>query len=211
MLQKLQSAALLLHPHLDESSLVLRDRIVEVVGTIQRAGLNEFVPLPNAQSPGMECLFCWCDQDGESYILHVAPDGASSNFRDFVAAIGSGGPFGQVALASAGHLVTFALDLERLKMVAYKAVQDVIITSSFGVGPPIQMYTVTATEGAQQLTSEEVDAVRDAVFAWMEVQRDILGDLAEAPGEMEEVGEAEDAGIEPLPAEEEQLEDEADE
>jgi hypothetical protein len=156
----------------------------------------------------LQALFCWLDNAGSPKIFQVSPTGSGSCFRTHRAAIGSGGPFAEVALASLAHLQTHELDLERLKMVAFKAVQDVIFASSWGVGFPIQMYTITPNEGAHRLVVEEINALRDAVVVWAQKQRLVLGELAEAPAaavetqadqalpESEEP-EAPDPGLEP--------------
>jgi hypothetical protein len=68
------------------------------------------------------------------------------------------------------------------------------------------MYTITPANGAQLLSSEEIEAVGDAVFTWMEVQREVLGELGESPVEPQAVGEvqgqeeevAHDVGIDPF-------------
>jgi hypothetical protein len=69
-------------------------------------------------------LFCWCESDGTPRIYQVEPSGSHSCFRTNRAAIGSGGAFAQVVLASVAHLRTNELDLERLKMVAYEAAKQ---------------------------------------------------------------------------------------
>ena len=124
-------------------------------------------------------------------------------FRSHPAAIGSGGAFAQVALASVAHLNTYELDLERLKMVAYKAIYDVIVTSAWGVGWPIQMYTVTPAGGAVFLSVQEIEGVRDGVYGWMEVQRSVLGTLGEEfpeeslAADVESFEDGEPEGLEP--------------
>ena len=166
-------------PHLDAGPFELADQILALTTPLQQAGLAGYVPLPNTQPAMMAALYCWCDAIGIPRIFQVNITGSGSCFRHHRAAIGSGGPFADVALASVGHLRTHELDLERLKMVAYKAIQDVIFTSSWGVGWPIQAYTITPAEGARMIDTQELAAVGDSVQLWLQKQRDVLGALGE--------------------------------
>ncbi len=55
---------------------------------------------------------------------------------------GAGQAAAEVALASVAHLRVHELDLERLQMVAWKSVWDVITTSAYGVGDPIRLSVI---------------------------------------------------------------------
>lgn len=188
---------------LAEQRFQIADGILGVTTPLQRTGLDGHVALPNTQPAMLAALFCWCEGDFR-HIYQVTPTGAGSCFRPYRAAIGSGGPFADVALSSVAHLQTHELDLERLKMVAFKAVQDVILTSSFGVAFPIQMCTVTPNEGVRHLTMEELNPIRDSVGLWMEEQRRILRELGEDPAR---VAAAEEAAVDEAVAEAEAADD----
>jgi 20S proteasome alpha/beta subunit len=171
---------------------------------IQAEGVSSHLALGGAQTPVFAGLFCWYDHAGQPRVWQVAPNVASSQFKGLRAAIGSGQAFAEVALATVAHLRVHELDLQQLQMVAYKSVSDVITSSSFGVGGPINI-AVVQPGAARVLDAEEVTAVGDSVKVWMERQRDVLGELAEVPvAEPDGVARGgdgpEDVGIEPPPA-----------
>jgi hypothetical protein len=65
-------------------------------------------------------------------------------------------------------------------MVAYKAIADAIDVAAVYVGPPIQMYVVSA-DGARPVPREEIEGgLAGSVDAWKARQRETLGPLAPA-------------------------------
>jgi hypothetical protein len=63
-------------------------------------------------------------------------------------------------------------------MVAYRTVADAIDVAAVFLGPPIQMYIVTA-HGARAVPQDEIDGgLADAVELWRTRQREALGALA---------------------------------
>jgi 20S proteasome alpha/beta subunit len=159
----------------------LRDRLGSLVIPIQQAALRDFVPHPGCEPPELACLFCWWDggeRPGRARILSVPRTGADHQFHDVYAAIGSGDIFAALTMRSIAHLGIGDLSLEQAKMVAYRAVADAIDVAALFLGPPLQMYTVTA-DGAAPVPREEIDhGVADAVDLWRARQRETLGPLA---------------------------------
>ncbi len=180
--------------------------IGDVTRPVQLDGRDSHIAFGNAPPPMFAGIFCWYDPDETPCIWQVAPNAASSQFRSRKAAIGSGQPSAEVALASVAHLRVHELDLERLQMVAWKSVFDVITTSAYGVDFPIRL-AVIQPGSARVLNADESSAVRDSVNAWLERQRDVLGALAEVSAPESESAEASasggghesDVGIEPPP------------
>lgn len=159
----------------DPSSWETAKAIEAVTSPIQQTAYS--TKLGAGDAPTFAGIFCWYDADGIPRIYQVYPNVASNQFRvGGRAAVGSGQAFAEVALASVAHLQLQTLDTERLEMVAYKSIYDVIVTSSFGVGWPVNLAVVTPGS-ARLLNTEEVGAVRDSVFAWFERQREALGPL----------------------------------
>jgi hypothetical protein len=76
------------------------------------------------------------------------------------------------------HLGTPELDLEQAKMVAYKAISDAIDVAAVYLGPPIQMYIVTARSATPVPRAEIDGGLADSVDAWKARQRETLGPLA---------------------------------
>lgn len=63
-------------------------------------------------------------------------------------------------------------------MVAYRTVADAIDVAAVYLGPPIQMYVVSAA-GVERVSQDEIDgALADAVELWRARQREVLGALA---------------------------------
>lgn len=81
-------------------------------------------------------------------------------------------------MRSIAHLDSVELSVEQAKMVAYRTVADAIDVAAVYLGPPIQMYVVTAS-GTERIEQEEIDGgLADAVGLWRARQREALGPLA---------------------------------
>jgi proteasome beta subunit len=157
----------------------VRRRLVSVVVPIQQQALRDYVPHPGSEAPDLACIFCWCDRDG-ARILSIPRTGGDHQFHPRYSAIGTGDIFADFAMAAVSPLGTADLSLEQAKMVAYKAIADAIEVAAVYLGPPIQMYAVTAA-GARRVPREEVEGgLADSVEAWKERQRETLGPLAAA-------------------------------
>jgi 20S proteasome alpha/beta subunit len=154
----------------------LRRRLASVVIPLQQAAMRDFVPHPGSEAPELACLFCWCDATGPR-ILSIPRTGSDHQFHARHTAIGSGDIFAELTIRSIVHRGSAQLTLEQAKMVAFKTVSDAIDVAAVYLGPPIQMYVVTA-DGATHVPQEEIDgALSDAVELWKARQRETLGPL----------------------------------
>jgi len=173
-----------LHAHLDaqaprgpEDVETRRARLAGLVIPVQRAALHDFVPLPGASPPELECLFAWHDGT-RGRLLSVPRTGSDHLLHDRFAAIGSGDIFAAAAVRPFVAPGVALLSLEQAKLVALRAVADAIEVAAVYLGPPIQMVAVTAG-GAHAVPREELETgLRDAVELWRERQREDLGPLA---------------------------------
>ena len=155
----------------------LRRRLASVVTPLQQAAMRDFVPFAGSDPPELACLFCWCDAGGPR-ILSIPRTGSDHQFHERHAAIGSGDIFAELTVRSIAHLGSADLSIEQAKLVAYRTVADAIDVAAVFLGPPIQMYVVTA-EGTERVLQEEIDGgLADAVEVWRERQREALGPLA---------------------------------
>lgn len=155
------------------SAAELRERLAALVLPIQQRAVQHYVHHPGGEPPELACLFCWCDAGGPR-ILSIPRSGSDHQFHDRYAAAGSGDIFAAFALRTVVHLGTPELEVEQAKMVAYKAVSDAIDVAAVYLGPPIQMYVVTA-EGASAVPREELESgLADSVDAWRARQRETL-------------------------------------
>jgi proteasome beta subunit len=158
----------------------LRRALADLVIPIQQEALRDYVPQPGSEPPDLACIFAWRGRDGP-WILSIPRTGSDHQFHPRYSAIGSGDIFADFAMASVAHLGTADLGLEHAKMVAYKAIADAIEVAAVYVGPPIQMYVVTAA-GARPVARSEIDGeLAGSVDAWKGRQRESLGPLAPRP------------------------------
>jgi proteasome beta subunit len=155
----------------------LRRRLAGAVIPIQQGALDHYVPHRGTDPPELACVFCWCDEGGPR-ILEVPRTGGDHQFHERYSAIGSGEIFAKFAMVSIAHLDTPELSLEQGKVVAYKAIADAIAVAAVFLGPPIQMYVVTAA-GAERVPADELaGGISDSVDTWKARQREALGPLA---------------------------------
>lgn len=165
-----------LNGHSDDAGR-LRRRLASLVTPLQQTAMRDFVPFAGAEPPELACLFCWCDAAGPR-ILSIPRTGSDHQFHERHAAIGSGDIFAELTVRSIAHLGSTELTVEQAKMVAYRTVADAIDVAAVYLGPPIQMYVVTA-ERAEPVGQDEIDGgLADAVELWRERQREALGPLA---------------------------------
>jgi ATP-dependent protease HslVU (ClpYQ) peptidase subunit len=168
-----------LNGSLGDAPARLREQLASTVIPVQQLGLERYVPHPRTDPPDLICLFCWCDEQGPC-ILEIPRTGGDHQFHDRFAAIGTGEIFAKFAMASLAHLDPDQLDLERAKMVAYRAIADAIDVAAMFLGPPIQMYVVDE-EGARTVPSEEVNGgLADSVHLWKARQFETLEPLSPA-------------------------------
>lgn len=165
-----------LNGHSDDAG-ELRRRLASLVTPLQQTAIRDFVPFAGAEPPELACLFCWCDASGPR-ILSIPRTGSDHQFHERHAAIGSGDIFAELTVRSIAHLDSTELAVEQAKMVAYRTVADAIDVAAVYLGPPIQMYVVTA-EHAAPVRRDEIDGgLADAVELWRARQREALGPLA---------------------------------
>lgn len=61
-------------------------------------------------------------------------------------------------------------------MIVYRTIATACRVSAFGISEPIQMWSATA-KGCHELERAELDAVRDSVTVWHELEADLLPQL----------------------------------
>lgn len=132
------------------------------------------------------------------YFLELAGDGQLNWHTDGkFAAVGSGGPFAEVANGLMAHYVEGReLPVELGLWVAYRTIETTCRVSSSYVGPPVQL-AVADIDGARVLTSDEVDEVEAGVEGWLQVESSSLARPDQAPQSPED---GEDAVEEEPPA-----------
>jgi len=112
--------------------------------------------------------------NGTPWFLEFAQDGQVNWHTDHgFSAVGSGGHFATVARALMKHYTDQSLPLELGKLVAYRAIDTTIEVSSAWVGGPVQV-AVCDKDGARILASDEIEALREQVDRWKQLEVDTL-------------------------------------
>jgi 20S proteasome alpha/beta subunit len=150
----------------------LRDKLHAVVNEVQkwaeescvRENIYDSVPL-------VDVLF-GAYSDGEPWIYEVTSKGIDQR-HDLGEAIGEGRHFAAYALVSAEHYELPARGFRKVRLLAYRAVDDAIRTDAAGLGPPVHMVQVNS-EGATRLSDEEMSGLKTAVNVWQGHECDVF-------------------------------------
>lgn len=150
---------------------------------VQQRALAQHVALEDASPPELACLFCWCDlETGHPRILSVPRTGAEHQLHARHAAVGSGEVFAEAAMAGLGHVDVATLGVHHLEILAYRALADAIRVAAVHLGAPIQLFAVTAGEGAVERTELELErSIAPATRAWNAAQAASLRAMAPPP------------------------------
>lgn len=96
---------------------------------------------------------------GLSCILRVNTDGNAAWFEKMgISALGIGDTFTYTILK---NFPVGQLTIEAGKLLAYRTIKEAIDIGAFGLGEPIDIWTVTDEKGTQHVTPEEIAAIRD--------------------------------------------------
>lgn len=98
-------------------------------------------------------------------------------------AIGSAAGFAQLGNALLSHYRVTERPLRWGLVVAHRVIDAAIRTSAQGVGPPIQMWSVTPSEGPTQVGPQEMASLTEAVGGWEEEERAALDRILNPPVE----------------------------
>ena len=142
----------------------LRHRLADIVNPAQRQMLDTWVQLPRTDPAHAELLFAGYTA-GRAWILGISRSGSAEvRTQEGFAAIGSGGAFANVALASLAHYDLPNTDIELGTVLVYRAMDDIIRVAAHGLGLPISMGLVTP-DGARLLDQRQCHRIaRDANY-----------------------------------------------
>jgi 20S proteasome alpha/beta subunit len=117
------------------------------------------------------CNFIKKGENEQKIIWHIAPD-CSDEMLDEIGygCSGSGDVFAHTLLK---NYPIKELDVERGKLVAYRVIKEAIEIGAYGLGEPIDMWTITE-EGCKHLSDEELMALEDTYHSWKELERKIF-------------------------------------
>ncbi|WP_106849611.1 proteasome protein [Blastococcus sp. Marseille-P5729] len=120
--------------------------------------------------------------DGEPFIVEINPHGLIGRYEEIgFHAIGSGAPMAQQAESLLAHFNMDARDVDHGVLVAVRVIEALKLTSP-SVGGPTNVYRITE-DGAEELSEEALEEVRDRIDQWVKLEREALDKLpASTPG-----------------------------
>lgn len=171
-----------------EASPDMRTSMMSIVKPTLSRHYNDYLQPPRgvqSSAPVSTFLSCGIDPKGEPWILEIEYNCQATHYEELgFHAIGSGAPFAQLANALLSHFEVRDRPLEHGKLVAHRVMDIAINTSAYGIGGPIQMWTVDSA-GVHQLSSDELAAVRTGVGLWQSLEAETLNQVFLPHGEEE--------------------------
>lgn len=131
-------------------------------------------PLEDIRNAPADVLLCNFMKKGDTeqkIIWHIAPD-CSDEMLDEIGygCTGSGDVFAHTLLK---NYPIKELDVEKGKLVAYRVIKEAIEIGAYGLGEPIDIWTITE-EGCKRLNNEEIMALEDTTNSWKETERKVF-------------------------------------
>jgi proteasome beta subunit len=132
-------------------------------------------PGEELQSPATCGIVCGISASHEPFILEVAPTGMVTHYGDNgFCVIGSGGAFAGMANALLAHFDLPNKDVSTGQLVAFRVTNAVIQASAHGVGPPVQLWTISVDEGAVEIDVNELKVIEGMVGGWQQTELESL-------------------------------------
>jgi 20S proteasome alpha/beta subunit len=171
----------------------LRPRIFKIVNELQQTALDEHVKLANSEPAHVAFLFGGM-HEGVPWIYEIGVAG-HEEAHEPAAAIGQSHHFAEYGVVHHYHYGLAERDLKQVRMFAFRITANAILTDASGAlgAGDIQMYEVRS-EGAQELSLDEMKAMAYTLGVWQGRERDIFAEFgihdgaAQAPAD-DEVGE----------------------
>lgn len=150
-------------PNRGQPLTTVRDMLAQFVQKAVQELLNldfrtQFNRIPNDLldlHPG-DFLFVECRD--KPRILHILQNGTPEWIEGRFAATGNGDLFAHALLQKYAGV---KLIRKHAKLLAYKVIEEAIQVGAYGLGPPIDIWTVTP-DGVEQVTNQEIAALEDA-------------------------------------------------
>ena len=166
-------------------TISVRDKVRQLVYSINKRELERYKAFHDDDkgAPLADILIVLCSgEEGKLKIWHVAPDGGEEFLDELgYACTGIGDTFAYAYLA---NFYSEELDVERGKLVAYRVIKDAINIGAYGLGEPIDIWTVKVTKedgniktNIRQLSQDEIFALNDAYLLWKESERKVFDSL----------------------------------
>lgn len=162
----------------------LRVKIRKTVFDIMRDEVERHVtfykPLKDAgfphssEPPFSELLFVCLENERTKKIWRIGPDA----FDEFLeetgyGCIGSGDIFAYTLLR---NYEVKELDVEKGKLIVYRVIKEAIKVGAYGLGEPIDIWTITAN-GINQLSNDEIMALDSTYGAWIKMEQELFKEI----------------------------------
>jgi 20S proteasome alpha/beta subunit len=156
----------------------IRDKIrqqIFLINKYEREMHKEFYG-KEEEAPIANILITFYDKEEKKFrIWHILPDGGEEFLEELgYGCVGIGDTF---AHAFIKDYYNSDLDVERGKLLAYRIIKDAIEIGAFGLGEPIDIWTMKMVDEKPEihnLTEEEILALNDAYLVWKEAERRIF-------------------------------------
>ncbi len=111
----------------------------------------------------------------ESFIWHISPDCSDELLQDIgYACTGSGDVFAYTILK---NFNIKKLNVDRGKIIAFRVIKEAIEIGAFGLGEPIDIWTIT-DKGVKRLSTEEIEALSETYSLWKKMEEELFNKLA---------------------------------
>lgn len=139
---------------------------------------KHFIPqVPNAvaASPATTTVACGYTPKNSPFIVEVDHQcGITYHHERGVFAAGSGGGFATVAAALLSHFDLVNKPVSHGLLAAWRVLNIVIETSSFGVGHPIVLWLMSPDQEPRQLDSVAMTEIQNQVGGWQALEHEAL-------------------------------------
>lgn len=115
--------------------------------------------------------FLFVEHRGAPRVLHILPNGTPEWIDGRIAATGSGDMFAHALLQKYADV---PLDCDVAALVAYKVIEEVIEVGSYGLGPPIDVWVLSA-RGVRQYDEGDIAALEDLARLLRDREIELLG------------------------------------
>lgn len=157
----------------DEIGQIVKQSITELIQLDFRASF--FAQDPETLLKLHPADFVFAEFDQGPLILHITVDGVPEWINEAPFAAGSGDLFAYALLRKyQGRNIS----LERAQVLAYKVMEEAIAVDAYGLGPPIDVWQITAA-GIRNLSEAEKEGLRAAAQKLREAEIGLLlnGDI----------------------------------
>lgn len=130
---------------------------------------------PHASTPPFSELLLACLENKENKkIWRIGADG-SDEFLEEVGygCIGGGDIFAYTLLR---NYEVKELDVEKGKLIVYRVIKEAIKVGAYGLGEPIDIWTIT-TNGINQLSDSEIMALDNTYGAWIKMEQELFKEI----------------------------------